>query len=97
MFDRLIAAIRVKSREEWLRMLREKWMSFRIWIQEHGELAALVGLIFGAAVILAFSLVVWVAIICLLAGFVIWSVALPEGLGAEKQSSDGQPENGSNQ
>lgn len=79
MFDRLVAAIRTKSREEWIRLLREKWTNIRIWVQEHSELAALACVILGAFIVLAFSLVIWIVVLSAIAGFVVWSTALPQG------------------
>ena len=91
MFDRLITAIRVKSREEWIRLFRENWMKLRIWIQEHGELAFLVGAGIGVLIFLATTLFIWLVILAVIAAFVVWSIALPEG---QQRSDNSSSESG---
>ncbi len=97
MFDRLIVAIRTRSREEWVRLLREKWMNVRIWVQEHSEWAAVICVVLGAFIVLAFSLVIWIVVLGAIVGFVVWSIALPQGQGkAASGESDNSPEHQQN-
>lgn len=39
----IIEEIRKKSREEWHSVAHERWTDIRIWVQEHGEAAFLLG------------------------------------------------------
>lgn len=76
-FD-LKGQIRQKSREEWADTAKELWTDLRIWIQENGEKAAVVGLAIGIAAVLFYKLVVFIAVVGMLLGFAVWFTALPE-------------------
>ena len=70
-------------------MLFDRWTRTRIWIQEHGEKAAIYALLGGVFFVLAFKFVVFCAILALLIGYVVYFVALPE---AETSAAAKQPE-----
>jgi hypothetical protein len=86
MKQRFVDAIRQKSRQEWRAEVFDRWTTFRIWVQEHGEKAAGLGLIAGVALVLAFKLFVFLFILALLAGYVVYFVALEEGESPESKS-----------
>ena len=74
----LMQFIRSRSREEWQRLLLERWIEGRAWIQENGELAAVVALFAGILLVLAFKLVLALVALSVIAAFVIWQMALPQ-------------------
>lgn len=75
MLDRFIHFIRSKSREEWLQLIRERWNNLRIWIQEHGELAAVAGFLLGIVIVLFFKVVVFVAVVVFIFLSLGWNIA----------------------
>ena len=77
-FD-IVGEIRKKSREEWIQLLRDKWLDLRILTQENGELALIAGIIFGIFFVIAFKFFVAVAVILILIAFVILKIAQPAG------------------
>lgn len=87
-FDDILQQIRKKSREEWTDLLRDTWTDLRIWIQEHGEIAALAGIVIGMFFVLAFKLVIGLLVLVLIAGYVVWNIAQP-GSGDGAKSGDG--------
>ena len=93
MKDRMIRAIRSRSREEWRALAFDRWTLLRIWIQEHGEKAAIYALFGGIIFVLAFKAVVLIAILGLLAGYIIYFVALPESSAADAFSKAEEPAN----
>ena len=76
--DEILKALRSRSREEWLEFYREKWINTRIYVQEHGERAALAGFIIGLFLVLAFRLVVSLALLVLIAGLAVYLLADPK-------------------
>lgn len=85
--NNIVSHIRSKTREEWLKFLREKWIDLRICIQENGEIAFVFAFIFGIIVVLAFKLFVGITVVALLAGFAVWHFAESES-GAGRNVSD---------
>lgn len=67
--------IRNKSREDWKTFCNETVTSSRIWIQEHGELAAVSGLVIGIIVAMFFKYFMMLAVAVILCGAVIWYLA----------------------
>ena len=65
--------------------MRDKWIEYRIWVQEHGEKSALAALVFGIIFVLLFKLLMWILTLVFIAGCVIYLVALPEST-ADSQS-----------
>lgn len=51
--------------------------STRIWVQEHGEQAFVLGLLAGVVVVLAFPLVAFLFALALLFGALVWFLAEP--------------------
>jgi hypothetical protein len=88
--------IKKRSREEWYELLKQSWVSLRIWIQEHGELgfiAAFVGgIIFVLFFKLFFSLLVLFGLVC----FVIWSIADPKGVVSNENHNSDSTSNSNN-
>jgi hypothetical protein len=74
----LIEKIRSRSREQWQAHYRERWTDLRIWIQEHGEQAAIVALVLGILFVLFFRLFIAIIMLALLAGYIVWHIAEPE-------------------
>ena len=75
MTGNFIDSIKQRSRPEWEQLTRDRWTELRIWIQENGELAAVVSLVVGIFFVLAFKLVVILAVIIGLGGYGIWYLA----------------------
>lgn len=94
--DNIVAWIKSRSREGWQSQAREKWTDLRIWIQEHGEMAAGAAFIVGILLVLVFKLFVAVAVVGLLVAAVIWHVSDPEdepvSVVEPEESSESEPE-----
>jgi hypothetical protein len=86
----IVDYIRRRTREEWSAYALEHWTNARIWIQEHGELAALLALFVGIFLVLAFKLVITVLVIAAILLYVVWLIALP----GEKAGSRTPPQDG---
>jgi hypothetical protein len=78
MFDNLIAKIRRHSREDYRQLVVDGFTEARIWVQEHGEQSAVLGVVIGVAFILFFKIFFWAAFLLLCCWFVIWFTAQPE-------------------
>ena len=74
-----VEMIRGRSREQWKKWAGDLLSGARGWIRGHSEPAVLAGVVFGVILALAFEVVLWIAVLALLAGALIWCVALPEG------------------
>ena len=79
--------IRKRSREEWEQFGLDKWTDLRIWVQEHGERAALIALVAGVSLVLFFKLVLILLIIAALICFAVLYTAVPDGTGGAAGSS----------
>ena len=64
--------IRNKTREEWKTFGNETLTDSRIWIQEHGELAAIGGLVIGLIVAMFFKYFMILAVALVLGAAVVW-------------------------
>ena len=85
----LIAEIKKRTRDEWIQLLRDKWLDLRILVQENGELALVAGFAAGIFLVLAFKLVVAISVIAVLIFFLILNIADSESdLSAAKKKSD---------
>ena len=83
--------IRRHSREEWRQLAKDKFVNLRIWIQEHGEQAAIVSLIAGVLLVVFFEVFVWLALIGAALAGAGWLYAEPESTrtGAPPESKGG--------
>ena len=81
-FESIIQKIRRHSREEYRQLMVEGITDLRIWIQEHGEQATVLGLALGAVVVLAFKLVLWLIFLALAIGLTVFLIARPD-IGSE--------------
>ena len=79
--------IRKRSREGWEQLALNKWTDLRIWVQEHGEPAALIALVAGIVFVLFFKPVLLLLVAAALVYFVILYLAIPEGTGGSAGSS----------
>ena len=89
MFSAIVDFIQSKTRGEWERSVIEQVTSFRIWLQENGELAFVAGA-FGCFLIVVFiKLVSVLAALGIIIAFVFYSIARPDAdtEGAEAASS----------
>lgn len=77
-YDQILAAIRSRTREGWELHWRERLTDVRIWIQEHGEQAAALGLVLGIGVVIFFKFFVAMVFTVLLGGYAVWHLALPQ-------------------
>lgn len=84
---KLLQGIRSRSRESWQQLALDRWTDSRIWIQENGELAAVLALLTGIIMTLAFKLFVTVLVLCLVLVIGAWAYALPESQMAGKKSA----------
>ncbi|RMG44404.1 MAG: hypothetical protein D6719_01940 [Candidatus Dadabacteria bacterium] len=73
-----IETIKTRTKEEWQNLLKSGWTDFRIWVQENGEMAAVLGLIGGVLLVLAFKLIAAICALSVLAAFIIWQIAPSE-------------------
>lgn len=83
----LIEKIRTRSREEYQDLAREQLTQLRIWLQEHGELALLIGLVGGIVVVEAFQLITFLVMAAAIVGLGIWLIALPKVPAAPRPSA----------
>ena len=74
----VVEEIRKKSRESWTALLTDRWSNVRVWIQENGELAFLLGLSLGFLVVFFFELVVGLCAISFIIGFSVYQLSYPE-------------------
>ena len=84
MFDSILHIIRTRSREQWQQHFMERWIEARGWIQENGELAAVVSLFVGILLVLLFRVVLFLLAVGVIAAFVFWQIAQP------REDPDGQ-------
>lgn len=74
----IIDQIKKKSREQWLKDFQGRLTSFRLLIQERGELFFVLGALLGIFFVFFYKLVVFILVIGVLIGFGIWFTAPPE-------------------
>lgn len=67
MFDRIIASIRARSREDWQNLFRNKLDEFRTYVQTHGEKACLIGFLLGVFIVIFFKLALVFACLAIVA------------------------------
>ena len=79
--------IRSKSRDEWTKLVRDKWINLRIWIQENGELGFLVAFSCGILFVIFFKFLFGLLVLLALLGFLAWSIAEPEALLSKAKQS----------
>lgn len=72
MWPKLPQDLNTKTREEWRDHVKDRSTQLRIWIQENGEAAALIGFATGIVLVVAFKLVVLLAVLAFLVGYFIW-------------------------
>lgn len=73
----VVTWIRGRTREEWQEFFQMVITDGRIWIQENGEKAALVGIIVGFLVAYLFKIFLFLAVLSSLAVYLIWLISLP--------------------
>jgi hypothetical protein len=76
-FEKIVAAIRKKSREEWEELPREAYADARSWIQANPERAALGAFGIGVVLVIAFKIIFTVLFLGFAAALVVWQIALP--------------------
>lgn len=59
--------INQRAKAQWQQLLREKWTNVRIFVQEHGEISALLGFGIGVFVVLFYKVFALIACILMLA------------------------------
>ena len=77
MYNRIVDAIRIRTREEWRDLVLRSCEDVREWIHEHGELAAIFGLLLGVFIVVAFKFFLALVVVAAIAAFAIWQIALP--------------------
>lgn len=78
MQQEILAKIRAKSREEWRDLALARIAVLRILVQEHAEIAFVAGVGIGILFVLAFKLIIFLLVVAVLVGFLIWNIARPE-------------------
>lgn len=73
----IVEIIRARTRGEWTSLGKDYITEIRIWLQENGEIAALVGLILGIFIVLFFKLFIFLVVFGGLVGYTIWHIAEP--------------------
>lgn len=76
-FEKIVQAIRKRSREEWEEVPREAYADVRAWIQANPERAALGAFGIGIVLVIAFKLIFTVLFLGFAAALVVWQIALP--------------------
>lgn len=74
---KIVEMIRSRSREEWIKLLRDRWLDLRIFVQENGELGFIAAFISGILFIIFFKLLISLLILLALTFFLIWNIAEP--------------------
>jgi hypothetical protein len=59
--------INQRTKAEWQKLLRERWTTVRIFVQEHGEVSALLGFGIGVFVVLFYKLFAFLFCVMMLA------------------------------
>ena len=70
--------LKERTKSEWTKLAQDKLTAARIYVQEHGEVAFLGGVVFGILFIVFFKLFVGILVVAGLGGFAIWTLA-PDG------------------
>ena len=73
--DTLKDIIRSRTREGWRNFAFEKLTDLRIWIQEHGEKAAILTFAIGLFIALFFKLFVFLVVVAIILCYIVWFVA----------------------
>ena len=77
-FKEILGLIRSRTRLEWKSFFYCAISDARLWLQDNGEIALLVGVVAGAFLILFFKLVVLLVVLGGLGVYGIWCLAEPE-------------------
>ena len=93
----LVEVIREKSRQEWEEYFRGSLTNLRIWIQENGEKALIVGLVVGVIITQFFKLFIVLAALAVCGAYFVWLVSLPEGRSGSNDSTFTMPVNGTSE
>lgn len=78
--DEILETIRKRRRAEWRELYREKWINARIWVQEHAEKAFVLAIVIGILFVLAFKLIVSLAVLAAIFGAALYYLADPSEL-----------------
>lgn len=84
----ILEQLRRRSKRQWREMYDELLCNARIWIQEHGELALLLGIAMGVIAVVFFKPLLTVLLIAGLIGFAVWSLAPEEAKGGHEGKDD---------
>jgi len=95
-FEEFLRSVRTNSREEWSEIAKDSWVKARIWVQEHGEKAAAIALVFGIIIVVAFKLVFSLFILALILGAALYFLADPKPI-AKPETSKQVAEESKNQ
>ncbi len=71
----LVEELRKKPRDEWHRYGRDKWANTRIWIQENGEAAFVLGLVLGLMLVVFNKLFILLVALAVILGGVLYMIA----------------------
>lgn len=77
MWNKIVAFIRTRSREEWQREARENLNGARQWTQENGEWSAGIAFLTGIAIVLEFRLFLGLLLLLAIVAFGVWQIARP--------------------
>ena len=75
--EEVLQAIRSRRREEWSEFYRDRWINFRIWVQEHPEKAAIAALATGFLLWPAFRLIISIILLLCLVAAALYVLAEP--------------------
>ena len=73
----VVEEIRKKSREDWLKLCHSKVVNGRIWIQENGEAAFVLGLALGFLIVFFHKFVIFLVAVAVIVGSLGYQMSLP--------------------
>jgi len=71
----LLDELQAMNRSQLRKWIRDSLINCRIWVQEHGELALIVGVLSGIGLILAYKLIIVLLLLCAAAVCLLFYVA----------------------
>ena len=77
MWNKIVTAIRTRTREEWQLDARCLLNDARAWTQANGEWSAGIAFLTGIAIVLEFRLFLFLLLLLACAAFAVWQIALP--------------------
>ncbi len=87
----VVEEIRKRSREEWLKLLQSRFVNARIWIQENGEAAFVVGLVLGLAIVFFHKFLIFLLAVSVILGFGAYQLSYSAAELERRKSEGSEP------